>query len=177
MPITRLARLVAGVLAACVIASCNTDRAPTAPPVQPELIGDVFGTTTRTLGTLLTCRPLPAATASAVIGPAGGTLRVGPHTLVVPPRALAEDVRITAFAPSDTVNSVDFQPDGLRFRRSAALTLSYANCGVVSRLLPKRVAWITDDLRILEILPSVDDPLRRTTTGQLDHFSRYAVSY
>src|SRR3989449_10926071 len=48
-----------------------------------------------------------------VIGPAGGLIAVGRHSLWVDSMALRDTVRITAVAPADTVRWVRFRPDGL----------------------------------------------------------------
>ncbi len=166
--------LAAGLLAT----SCSQDNTTTAPPApSADLIGGLIGTVDRVAGSLLTCRPLPYASNSEVIGPAGGHLRIGPHTLRVPAGALRTSVRITGEAPSDNVNSVRLFPTGLQFDRPASLTMSYSNCSLVSRLLPKRIANTTEDLAILTWLISIDDILNQQVTGRLDHFSRYAVGY
>lgn len=126
---------------------------------------------------LLSCKPLSYSTTTATIGPEGGTLRFGPHALVVPPAALAAPVTITAEVISDNVNSVRFSPEGLQFARSAALTLSYSNCSGVGILPPKQVAYTSELLSILELLQSTDFPVSQRVTGKLTHFSRYAVAY
>jgi hypothetical protein len=164
--------------------SCSTDRMtgpPSSPPGTPEFgllnNGGILGTG---VGTgLLACTPLPAASASQAIGPQGGTITVGPHSLVVPPGALGATVVITASAPSGTVNSVQLYPQGLKFAvgKPAILTLSYANCSVLGSLLPKHIAYTTDLLQILQLLPSLDDLLGKKVSAPLEHFSRYAVAW
>ena len=126
---------------------------------------------------LLSCTPMAPAWDSERIGPAGGTLHIGPHTFVVPAGALSQTVTITAYSPSDKVNHVDFQPEGLKFKKSASLTMSYANCNVLALLLPKHIAYVDDRLNILDILNSVDNLLTKKVTGQVDHFSDYAVAW
>jgi hypothetical protein len=180
----KTARLLTGaVLFALTLAigSCS-ERGPTTPTASldasdnsAELLGLLGGTVQR-IG-LLTCRPLPAASAQATIGAGGGTITVGPHQLVVPAGALAADVTITAYAPSGSVNRVEFQPHGLVFTRPASLTMSYANCDLLGSLLPKRIAYIDGNLTILEYLLSVDDLLRRKVTGRVEHFSDYAIAW
>lgn len=178
MRVTKTARLVTGLLVAGLIAvSCSVDRTPLAPPPSADLLGGLTSTVTKVAGTLLSCSPLPYASNSAVIGPSGGVLQIGPHVLVVPQGALASNVTIRGDAPSETVRSVRLYPAGLRFAKPATLTLSYQSCSLVSNLLPKKIAFTTDDLRILEILLSLDMPLTQTVSGQVNHFSRYAVSY
>jgi hypothetical protein len=126
---------------------------------------------------LLACTPLAADSMTATVGPAGGTLQAGPHTLVIPPDALDRTVTITMVAPSDTVNRVQFQPAGLQFQQPASLTLSYANCNVLGIALPRQIVYTTDSLVILEVEKSADDALSATVTSPLKHFSDYAVAW
>jgi hypothetical protein len=131
---------------------------------------------------LVPCSRLPSVSVTQTIGPAGGFLQVGPHLLSVPPGALVEPVSIRAKARSRDVNRVSFKPEGLTFQRPVLLTMSYANCGVLGVLLPKRIAHTDDDdddddLKILEFLPSADDLVGQEVTGVLRHFSDYAVAW
>lgn len=173
--------LLAGA-AALFSLSCG-DQTPVGVPPQQDLLGTLTGTVTETLSktveslTLLRCDPLPSATTSKWMGPDGGTVNVGPHRLSIPEGALGEWVKITATAPSDTVNHVHFEPEGLVFKKYASLTMSYANCDVLSSLLPKQIVYTTDDLVILEVLKSLDLPLDQTVTGRLKHFSEYAMAW
>lgn len=170
-------RLLGGVT--LVVLSCgdpspvgvgSPGRAP-----QADLIGNLIGSPLPT--GLLTCSPLASDSVTQTIGPEGGTIRVGPHTLSVPAGALDSSVTITAVAPSDTTNHVRFEPDGLVFRDHADLTMSYANCNLLGLSLPKQIAYTTDVLQILEYLKSVDNPPSQTVTGRLEHFSGYAVAW
>src|SRR5882724_144543 len=169
------------------LGACSGLDRPMAPadeaaPAKPDQSlqstdGGLLGT--GLLDTLLRCTPLPAVHAAKLIGPAGGTLTVGPHSLVLPPGALSYAITITADAPSDTVNSVRFQPQGLQFAagHAAQLTMSYANCPLPGRLLPKRIAYTTDLLEILNLLLSVDNVLLQRVSAQIAHFSRYAIAW
>lgn len=172
------AALFASALSA-VFAGCG-DRTPLGVSPQQELLGTVVETVSRTARSLalLRCDPLPAASTTRWIGPRGGTLYVGPHTLRIPEHALSHWVRITATAPSDSVNHVHFEPEGLQFNKNASLTMSYANCNGLGSLLPKRVVYTSDDLlSILDVLLSLDSPFTRTVTGRVNHFSQYAVAW
>ncbi len=143
-----------------------------------SLLDGTLGTVTSTLNgteSLLTCSSLPYRKASKTIGAAGGTITVGRHQLVVPRDALKHDVTITAEQMSGRVNSVRFSPEGLHFERPTQLTLSYENC--LDLPLPKRIAYTDEGMKILELLLSRDARSRRTVTGPVDHFSRYAVAY
>lgn len=147
--------------------------APAGDLLDPVTLTDPI---TQSVG-LLACSPLAADSATRSIGSEGGTLQVGPHTLVVPPGALADSVSITAVAPADSVNRVTLQPEGLTFAEAASLTMSYANCDGLSSTLPKQIAYLTDALAIIEYLVSLDDVESRTVTGRLEHFSTYAVAW
>jgi hypothetical protein len=164
-----------------VAGSCAPDQSPTGVSADRTVPVDgaensILGGLLRPIG-LLRCEPLPEARATRVIGPQGGTLQVGPHTLWIPPGALDHDVSITAVAPSDDVNAIQFSPSGLEFDRSAWLTMSYANCNLLGRLLPKRIAYTTNLLDILYYILSLDNIWTKQVIGKVDHFSKYAVSW
>ncbi|SRR5258706_4295544 len=125
---------------------------------------------------LLACSPLDYDSVTQTIGPLGGTIKVGPHTFTVPAFALDSSVSITAVVPSDSVNRVLFQPDGLQFNLPASLTMSYANCGILG-LTPMRIVQIDSSLGILGVLQSVDHLFARSVTGKIPHFSDYAVAW
>ena len=167
----KVTKLLAALLGAAAVAmlSCG-EPAPLAPRAPNPLLG--LGPTG-----LLRCSPLAADSVTQTIGPDGGTLYVGPHSLMVPAGALDAPVSITAVAPSDTVNQVRFQPAGLSFQRPASLSMSYANCDLLGSLLPKRIAYTTDLLVILDYLPSIDNLLAQRVRGQLQHFSTYAIAW
>lgn len=177
MKVTRLSLRALWIAVVALTISCGGST-PTglssaaAPPPSGNLIGSLLGN----LG-LLECSPLPPVSVSQTVGYAGGTIQVGPHTLVIPRGALSRSVTITADAPSGTVNVVRFTPQGLTFQVPASLTMSYANCSLVNRLLPKKIAYTTDELRILELLPSLDLFSFKKVTAPLRHFSSYAVAW
>ena len=68
-------------------------------------------------------------------------------------------------------------PHGLQFAQSARLTMSYANCRLLNRLVPKRIAYVDDGLDILEYVLSQDLFSLKRVRGQIDHFSSYAVAW
>lgn len=166
--------------AAMVAALSCGDRAPTdVARAQPRPGADLFGwspASPPTVG-LLTCTPLPYDSVTQTVGPEGGTIQVGAYTLVIPDSALDTAVTITAVAPSDTVNAVRFQPEGLHFQQKAQLTMSYANCNLLGSLVPKQIAYTDSTLQIIDYLPSVDDFTSQTVTGRVRHFSEYALAW
>jgi len=162
--------------AALLVISCGRDAGPTGPAPSADLLSPLTQTLSNVTGTLLKCRKLPAYANAAVIGKNGGTLQVGPHTLVVPKGALSGDVLISGFAPSDNNRVVQFQPEGLQFAQPAALTMSYSGCGLVVGLLP-RVAYVDDNLNIVTYLLSQNNLFAQTVTGRVPHFSGYATAW
>lgn len=187
-------RILSALAAALFLAagvSCSADSLPTGittpeatppAPASPSLLGGLLGILGKVplVSPLVTCTPQPYAADTLVVGPSGGTLHIGPHTLVIPKGALDRQVRIIGEAPTDDVVSVRFQPEGLRFNRyhPARLTLDYKACPIVRNILPKRIAYTDDSLNILSfLLSSVDNLLTRQVSANLEHFSRYVVSY
>ena len=125
---------------------------------------------------LLRCKPRPYEGEAAIIGPDGGTLHIGQHELIIPRGALPQEELIVAEAPTSSLVDVDFYPEGLRFAKSAKLILSYKEC-LVPLGLDLRLAYVGWGLRILELPPSEDLKDSSEVTGDIDHFSRYAVAY
>lgn len=163
------------VVALCAWLVACTDHTPTAAPQDPQasLIGSLGSATG-----LLKCSDLPFAQSTATIGPDGGSITAGPHTLTIPPGALSEPVKITMTVPTGRgVNSVEFAPEGLQFARSASLTMSYANCDLLGKLLPKRIAYVSNSLDILYYILSLDNIFAKRVTGQVQHFSDYVVAW
>ena len=174
--ITRKTRRLGALLVlATLAASCSPDRiaGPAEPEVSQGLLDDILSPVTG----LLTCRVDETATATRTIGPAGGTIVVGRHSLYIPAGALAGNVEITATAPAGDHVAVEFAPHGLRFERNTVLRLSYADCGLVRALLLKIAYVDADGATILEILPSLPDLWRQQVIGTTDHFSSYMLAY
>jgi hypothetical protein len=173
-------RLVVVALCLSLALACGDHTPTAAPPPQaappvPEasLIGGLLGPTG-----LLKCSNLPYAQSTATIGPLGGSISAGPHTLTVPPGALTAPVSITMTAPTGLgVNAVKFQPEGLQFTAPAVLSMSYSNCSLLGNLLPKRIAYTDDNLNILSYLLSLDNLLSKRVTGTVNHFSDYVVAW
>jgi hypothetical protein len=171
----KAARALVVLLLVSFAVSCG-DHTPTSPAVptpDASLIGSLLGPTG-----LLQCSNLPYASTTKTIGILGGTISAGPHTLVIPPGALTAPTTITMTAPTGLgVNAVKFQPAGLRFTAPAALTMSYENCSLLGKILPKRIAYTTDNLQILYYILSLDNLLSKYVTGKVSHFSDYVVAW
>jgi hypothetical protein len=178
-----LVKLAAPILVISTASCADAPTQPAAPPPNASLVDGLVGTLGGTLGgvvggvlpELLACPTSTSYSSTTVVGRYGGVVRVGPHSLVIPPGALGSNVTISATAPAGKYVEVQFEPHGLRFERPAALNLSYNRCGLVQGLLMS-VVYIDDDRKILEVLSSSNNIFARTVTGKLDHFSGYAVA-
>lgn len=182
----RLFALGLGLTALITAISCSSDLPTAEPAIQASgagadnltipLLDPAKGVLN--LG-LLACRPLPYAFTSQVVGPAGGTVRVGKHVLVIPAGALRVATTITAEQPTDPVASVRFSPEGLQFvaGHSPKLTLDYSNCPLGRLQILKRVAYTNERLTILSYLLSLDNILLSRVSASISHFSRYAVAW
>src|SRR5215210_5490078 len=96
-PFRTLAAFSSALLLAFVL-GCSPETAPTAPPPAPDLslIGDLTNTVDGLTGTvtdlastvlpikgLLACNVTQTYSTTQVVGSDGGTIRVGPHSLVI----------------------------------------------------------------------------------------------
>jgi len=172
-------RLVLPVLLVCALSltlSCG-DSTPTGVAAAPKPQADLIGSLLQATG-LLKCSDLPYDSTTQVIGPSGGSLSVGPHSFYIPPGALTQQTAITMIQPTgDHVNAVQFKPAGLQFNKPAYLSMSYANCNLLGKLLPKHIAYVDDNLNILYYLLSLDNLFAKRVTGQVNHFSEYAMAW
>jgi hypothetical protein len=172
MKVAQLRRAALVMTAAALLGCGEPPLGPVPPPPQADLIGSLLQATG-----LLGCTPMPTVTVTQTVGSAGGVIKIGPHKLSIPAGALDARVTITATAPSDKVNRVRLRPEGLVFQRSAVLTMSYANCNLLGRILPKRVAYTDDALKIVNYVLSLDNLFSKNVTGRLNHFSNYAIAW
>jgi hypothetical protein len=172
-----LSSLFAGAIVMLASCSDSSPLAPLTPAADSSSImqAGLLGRVLANVGAL-ECRALPAAAATKVIGPDGGVIEVGEHTLEIPRGALTRRVSITASSPSGSKAHVQFAPHGLTFERPVKLTMSYAHCGLLGSLAPKRIAYTDGRLvNVLEYLLSVDNLLQKEVSTKLDHFSDYVI--
>ena len=169
----RLRMCVVSLGLAGLIAACATDAAaPSETSSKPDwLLG-------LPLQGFLRCQPQPYASSSVTVGAAGGVIEVNHHRLTIPAGALSSTVVITMEAPSDTIRSVRFSPEGLVFAAAhrPRLQMDYRDCSLLS-LLPKRIVYTDERLNLLERLLSLDLLSLLKVEAFLDHFSRYAIHY
>ncbi len=166
-----------------------SDKTPTSAPAPDlslisDLTDDVGGLTGTVTGVaervlpikgLLACNVTESYSTTQAVGPNGGTIRVGPHTLVIPQNALSETTKITATAPAGQIVEVEFQPHGLKFQKKTTLTMSYRDCGVLRGVVPQ-IVYADEENNIVERLLSFIDLFRRTVSAKTDHFSSYILA-
>jgi len=126
---------------------------------------------------LLRCEPQEYTADAELIGPNGGSLRVGPHQVTIPKGALDHEVVISAVAPVSDLVEVQLQPEGLHFDKPAELKLSYGQCVEPPGWLNLFIVYLSDQGRILEVKTSLDKKGLKAVYTDLDHFSRYAVAW
>lgn len=190
---TRNVRIVRGALLAALVftAACG-DLAPTAPRAQPvgvdernDLLGLVGGRGDGLIDGLLSklslfrCDSPDLGSVTQTVGPSGGVIHLGPHSLTIPRGALLTNVEITAKAKGRDHVKIDFQPHGLRFKKATTLRLSYAHC--TNRPVFPKVVYVGEPkdgeaLRILELLPALTDLSTNRVTASIGHFSGYAIA-
>lgn len=184
-PYARLTLVALAFLLACAEPTAPATPAAViaAPVVRPDAnlvditngILNVTNGITTLLGDLLPCNVSTDQWNTASIGPEGGRLNVGPHTLVIPRGALRSRTQITAHAVRGNNVRVEFSPTGLQFAQPAALTLSYGVCKAPGK--PVQVVYLKSDDKITETEPSKDYPHYKYVQAAIKHFSSYAVAY
>jgi hypothetical protein len=164
-------RLILSAMLVAAAAACGEHASPTspslaalAPPPKPPK-GH----------TVATCNIPQDMNFSGTFGLRGGKLDLGPgNSLQIPPGALLQPTLITAHIPKGTQAKVQFQPEGLRFMAPVVLTASYSAC--VTPLFGVSISYLRADT-VVEVEPSVSDPIAKKVTAVLTHFSSYAVAY
>jgi hypothetical protein len=113
---------------------------------------------------------------SATIGPKGGLVIFGPHSLSVPAGALSIPTLIAANAYGGDTLAVQFQPQGLTFQVPATLGLSYKHCSAPADSSLYMV-YVNNGLSTeFAMVPSTDHRLKDYLVGNISHFSVYAAA-
>ena len=199
----RFTRKISALIVAVVaVATACSDAGRATAPDLPQNAVSAQGTTSPNsglVGTVTGALPLgnlisilgklPELTdisASAVIGPAGGTLAI-PHaglTLIVPPGAVASNVRFEVTALKGLSVAYEFEPHGMKFNRALTLRQDLNKTLYLPGLRLNggyfKSASQLDLLRrqgtIDETIQSLLNPGARTLEFPLWHFSGYLVS-
>ncbi|HEX6533742.1 MAG TPA: hypothetical protein VF041_04045 [Gemmatimonadaceae bacterium] len=157
------------------LAACGGDML-TAPhaPSQPVLDRAVSATSSD----LLACPASTSQSATAVIGPRGGTLSVGRFAIRIPEHAVAQPTTFVFDVPASPYLEVDIHAAGIahyEFARRATVTLDYSRCG--ADLSGEFDAWYIDDSGTkLHRMHGHSEPGRQLFVFKTDHLSRYAIA-
>lgn len=122
------------------------------------------------------CEPVGYAAETRIIGPAGGTIKMGKHQLVIPAGALAQNTVITGEMPVSLLISARLYPHGLQFLKPVKLELSYDKCYLPADY-QYRIAYITELNQVIAYPLSSDKKLKKAVVALLGHFSKYAIAY
>lgn len=121
--------------------------------------------------TMLNCAPKNAATGSALIGPSGGTIWVGPHRIIIPAGALSEKVQISGTVPEGKPFEIDLQPHGLQFRKPAGLILDASSCTDVPTIV-----YLIDQYTQSPPIVALYSNFWHMIACPIWHFSGYAIA-
>lgn len=123
---------------------------------------------------LLVCRPERYAADVRTIGPEGGVLRAGRHSLTIPAGALREPTVITMEAPPSLSAAVRFAPHGLKFAVPLTLAVDYGRC-LVPAGDAAGVAYVDAALDVLE-WPATRAGKAGRVEARIWHFSTYVAA-
>lgn len=131
--------------------------------------------------TLLQCPTSQSASAVGLLGPLGGVVSLGGHSVVVPFGAVSLPTLITLRAPASSYVEVDVTANDLLsflFRRPVSITIDYSRCLAEATAGAPLAVWHIDPQTkaLLEPMGGVDDPVRRRITFQTGHLSGYAIA-
>ena len=188
--VTAAATLLLGIsLAAC----SDTSRSPLAPQdvAQPNNLLGLTSTSQTVYGALWKTPLTQNVSATASIGPLGGTLRLPATglTVVVPAGAVLKQTTFGVTALAGRVVAYDFQPAGTRFLVPLIVTQSSAPVQMTPPLLglkvmrPAYFKSATDinqqagTATVNELLPQITIDLLGNITYTVGHFSGYIVSW
>ncbi len=183
--------LLSSAILAVVAAACVSGDSPVAPPsapVQPAASSaNLLGLGGSTVVTpLLRTKPLTQSlSASATVGPLGGTLSIpGAGVLVVvPPLALSSRQQITVTAVAGSSVAYEFAPHGLKFNVPLVVTQDLTGTqaranGLVSPL-SLFAGYYPDSTRMTSITEMLNvnlNLLNSVATFSVWHFSGYILA-
>jgi hypothetical protein len=187
-------RVVLALALGLVLAACHGEDTIVGPPeVEPPIPAPQATVATDSEGntyTIIEGPPLGLPLQlTKLISVEGGTISLLGHTLVVPKGAVSGptlftmlvglngkvEVHLTALVPT-LFSILNLGEQG--FRKPVRLTLSYAHARNVQDPNDLVIVYVPGlfGYNRVEPLPSTVDPVRKTVTAELDHFSRYAMA-
>jgi hypothetical protein len=123
----------------------------------------------------MSINPLNLPHALVHIGPEGGVIQLGRHSLTIPAGAVDADIDFRIAWASLTGIASDCLPSGLVFNVPATLTLSYVGTQFEDVADPRLNIYYAKNDGTVERYPSTVDPVNKTVSCPLNHFSRYIL--
>lgn len=163
-------------LAALLLASGCTDHAGSVATTAPDLLD-----TSRTARAVLAqCPSSTTLSTSALIGPLGGVLAVGPARVLIPQNAVLLPTTFVLVVPAGQYMEFDVSTstsEHYAFALPVVASIDYSRCpaSVQTKAL---TVWNIDTRTkaLLENMGGVDDKLLHVITFVTTHFSGYAVA-
>jgi len=156
---------------ASLMAGLGCAESPSAPPAA--VAGPVHLLRDPASAPFHASRSGSSGTASAVIGPDGGSIVLGGNRIDFPAGALAEPTTIT-MRGAPAMYGVQLEPHGLTFPAGSepVLTVAYSRRASAG-LTRMAIVYVDDRMTILEVLPTQWNAQDHTLTAALHHFSGY----
>jgi hypothetical protein len=132
---------------------------------------------------LLVCPTTDEASASAVIGPAGGTIGARGTTITIPAGAVADSTLFEVVVPVSQYMETRIHAVGVdhyEFARPATITINYARCpsGAVPATAALEGVYVdTSTYQILQQMGGVTDKTGHKVSFQTGHLSGYIIAY
>lgn len=175
------ARLLA--LAVALVTATSCGDMPSGLSGRPPATGSLFpigGTSNQS--TLLACDPAATSqTATALIGPLGGTLAIGTTSVTIPANAVLSPTTFQLTIPSSRLVEISVKAGGADhyvFAQPVLVTIDYGRCAGSLSPLSTLSVWNIDETTkaLLQNMGGVDARLLHTITFSTIHFSGYAVA-
>jgi len=168
---------LAAALAVCVVFACRAPDASGPPGIQSLGASRHAANDAGKPGdALVTCSKRATFSDSGEFGPNGGTLRVGSNRLIIPAGALTDRVTISGTIVGDTVAIIEFQPEGLHFKKPAGLILDATDCSIPDDGAAD-VVYINERGEIVERISATYSNAWHTVAAPIEHFSGYAIAF
>lgn len=199
MRVTSPVRIAFGLAVVAVLAFTACSELPTAPSprssITPDATGPLFGKNKKVKVTepvlvdaLLWKKPVSHKSATAVIGPEGGTITLkGGTKIVFPAGAVSEDVNITATRLAGKIVAFEFEPHGIQFAQPVVIEVPTRNTKVpdLPSLADIQGAYFPNitalnpgfgTATVTEFEPTFVSADKAWIRFSVDHFSGYLVS-
>ncbi|HEU4643077.1 MAG TPA: hypothetical protein VFS44_11530 [Gemmatimonadaceae bacterium] len=152
----------------------------TAPRATQPVLDRAVAAAPTTAPSLLSCPVDTSASASAVIGPRGGTLHVGRFAIAIPRGAVAEPTTFTFDVPASEYLEINVHAAGVAhyfFDRAVTVTIDYSRCGGDVKAKDFDAWYIDSETRSpIAKMHGHAMPRQELFLFRTDHLSRYAIA-